>query len=110
MRSLLFVCIFVCVWYTATGYCRSHVIHKEFCTAPNGVTIPAGGELLLQDKCEKCTCSSGTSHTSLILSCCGYGIHAGPIAPPPGCKIVADDDGCSVKLVQVTDESQSCHI
>ncbi|XP_045201910.1 uncharacterized protein LOC123555319 [Mercenaria mercenaria] len=108
MRTLLIVVVFVCCVDTATGYCYAEEVHEDQCTTRDGVTIPAGSELHFPDKCEKCTCSSTPGKTSLFLSCCGYGIHAGVYAPPPGCKVIAGDDGCSVKIVQITDESQPC--
>ena len=40
-----------------------------------------------------------------VLICFRYGIHAGVFAAPPGCKVIPDTDGCSVKMVRVDDEN-----
>ncbi|KAJ8300632.1 hypothetical protein KUTeg_022151 [Tegillarca granosa] len=51
--------------------------------------------------CVECNCHKG------ILHCCGYGINAGVIEPPVGCKVIAD--GCSPVFVMATDPTRDCY-
>ncbi|KAL4240261.1 hypothetical protein ACF0H5_001055 [Mactra antiquata] len=98
----------LCVVQLISGYCHFQPFDTEFCTAPTGATIPVGAELDMIEKCEKCTCSSSSDGQGVAMSCCGYGINAGVFAPPDGCKIIRGDDGCSMKVVTIQDESKSC--
>ncbi|XP_060551444.1 uncharacterized protein LOC132713023 [Ruditapes philippinarum] len=108
MKIFLVLVLFTCVIDVTFGYCFAKVEDGDHCTPKDGVTMLAGSELLMPEKCEKCTCSRQSDSSSLFLSCCGYGIHGGVYAPPPGCKVIAGDDGCSIKMVQAIDHSQPC--
>ncbi|XP_046576530.1 beta-microseminoprotein-like [Haliotis rubra] len=50
--------------------------------------------------CIECICHE------TALSCCGFGINAGVVAPPPGCKVAAD--GCKMLLVKADDDTKDC--
>ncbi|XP_060581449.1 uncharacterized protein LOC132738044 [Ruditapes philippinarum] len=102
-----FVLVANCIDVTF-GACYAKLEDGVHCTPKDGITMLAGSELLMPDVCEKCTCSRHSDSSSLFLSCCGYGKYAGVIAPPPGCKVITGDDGCSIKMVQAIDHSQPC--
>ncbi|XP_060581450.1 uncharacterized protein LOC132738045 isoform X1 [Ruditapes philippinarum] len=108
MQIVLLGVLFVCFLDVTVGYCYRKVEDGDHCTPKNGVTMLAGSELLIPEKCEKCTCSRQSDSSSVYMSCCGYGIHTGAIGPPPGCEVIAGDDGCSVKIVQALDHSKPC--
>ncbi|KAH3853755.1 hypothetical protein DPMN_096287 [Dreissena polymorpha] len=93
-----------------SGYCfvsASDTAHGGKCALQNGTLIDVGTEVTYADKCERCICI--VSHQSgSVLSCCGYGIHAGVFAPIPGCKITTEEDGCTMRLVREDDETKDC--
>ncbi|XP_046367502.2 beta-microseminoprotein-like [Haliotis rufescens] len=64
-----------------------------------GLKMQVGSHLKTAD-CIECNCNDTG------LGCCGFGIKAGVVQPPPGCKVVAD--GCKMLLVKADDDTKDC--
>ncbi|XP_052778930.1 uncharacterized protein LOC128216410 [Mya arenaria] len=92
-----------CLASVVQGYCYIGAPDPSLgsqCALANGTLIDIGTQVTYPDKCERCSCYGYHGETGgAALSCCGYGIHAGVFAPPPGCEIDTEEDGCTVKIV-----------
>ncbi|XP_045210305.1 uncharacterized protein LOC123561768 [Mercenaria mercenaria] len=107
MNNIYFICFFVGLFGVSYESCFYQIFQSDSCTASNGVTIPVGADLRIPEKCLDCSCSAG-SPGQAAMGCCVYGVHAGIMIPPKGCKIITEADGCTPKIVVEGDESKLC--
>ncbi|XP_045209808.1 uncharacterized protein LOC123561476 [Mercenaria mercenaria] len=107
MKQLYLICFFVGLFGLSHEFCNIQLFQSDFCTSPKGITIPVNGKLRISEKCQDCSCSTYSSGQT-IMHCCGYGRSAGLILPPEGCKVITEADGCTPKIVLLTDETKLC--
>lgn len=109
MRTIIAVAVLSLMAVAVFGSCsyKLESAGSSHCTTSGGRIIPYNHTYKDTANCMTCSCGLA-SPGSLALQCCGYGIHAGVIAPPPGCRVVAGSDGCSVRLVQAHDVTKDC--
>ncbi|XP_071096437.1 uncharacterized protein [Haliotis cracherodii] len=71
---------------------------SQFCMY-KGLKMQVGSHIKTAD-CMECNCGANGLH------CCGFGIKAGVVQPPDGCKVVGD--GCKMLVVKSDDETKDC--